>query len=86
MARMTRTQISLEERQHRFLRSEAARRAISVSALVRELIDREMILHRAGGPDILSVAGMFSDGTGAGENHDRILQDDLFRRKTESGP
>ena len=36
MARMTRTQISLEDEQYRFLKREAARRELSLSSVLRE--------------------------------------------------
>jgi len=78
---MTRTQISLDDRQYRFLKSEAARRDTSLSAVLRELVEQRMLEADAGGPSIMALSGLFHAGDLAGADHDRVLVADLERRK-----
>lgn len=85
MTRMTRTQISLEEGQYRFLKREAARRESSLSSVVRELVEELMRGADADGPSIMSIQGVFSDGRVTGRDHDRILHEALAERKTGKG-
>ncbi len=66
MTRMTRTQISLEDEQYRFLKREAARRKLSLSSVLRELIDVRMREMVAAGTSIMSMKGIFSDGRPTG--------------------
>jgi hypothetical protein len=73
MTRMTRTQISLDETQHRYLKSAATEREVSVSALLRELVDREMNRCREDGPHVWGLAGLIDDSLMSGRDHDRIL-------------
>lgn len=73
MTRMTRTQISLDETQHRYLKSAAAEQEMSVSALLRELVDREMNRCYENGPHVWELAGLIDDGLVSGRDHDRIL-------------
>jgi hypothetical protein len=80
MSRMTRTQISLDESQYRYLRAEAARRSTSISALIREMVDKRMDEGGALG-GLEAICGMFSDGSVSGADHDRLLYEDLVRRK-----
>lgn len=79
---MTRTQISLEEGQYRFLKREAARRESSLSSVVRELVEGLMRRAEEGGPSIMSIRGVVSDGRVTGRDHDRILCEVLAERKT----
>lgn len=82
MARMTRTQISLDETQHRYLKSAAAERQVSVSALLRGLVDREMNRCYENGPHVWELAGLIDDGLLSGRDHDRIL----YGHPDESSP
>lgn len=82
MARMTRTQISLEEEQYRFLKREAARRELSLSSVLRELIDVRMREMVADATSIMSMKGIFSDGRPTGQEHDLVLHEALAQRKT----
>ena len=73
MERMTRTQIMLEPRQHSFIASEAASRGVSVSALVREIIDAHMEntpLSRGG---LMDLAGIITQSDFCGRDHDEVL-------------
>jgi len=78
---MTRTQISLAEDQYRYLKNEAAGRGMSLSAVLREMIEGRMRKQHDEAPSITSIYGMFSDGAISGADHDRILGDDLAARK-----
>jgi hypothetical protein len=76
MARMTRTQITLEEDEYLFLKTEAAQRGGSLSSVVRELV-RERMDAQAGAPlHVWELAGLLADceydGT-SGADHDRLL-------------
>lgn len=82
MARMTRTQISLEDEQYRFLKREAARRELSLSSVLRELIDVRMLEIAADSTSIMSMKGIFSDGRPTGQEHDLVLHEALAKRKT----
>lgn len=72
---MHRTQISLEQEQYRRLGEEARRRGISLSALIRRLVDEH--LGRGGRPEDDPVAAVAGIGTGSGEpvgrEHNRYL-------------
>ncbi len=68
---LRRTQVLLEDRQLERLRREAAAEHVSISALLRRLIDRE--LKATEGPSLASVKGMFSDGTWTEEDIDKEL-------------
>jgi hypothetical protein len=76
---MVRTQIQLSEEQHRRLKAEAYRRGMSVSAVLRELVDRsfgEAETDRRAKAEAAWKAfiGCFSDGaTDVSENHDKYL-------------
>lgn len=74
---MHRTQISLELEQYRQLGEEARRLGISMSALIRQLVDAHFEVRPAPPEDPLeSIIGIGS-GTGepAGLRHDRYLYD-----------
>ena len=83
MARMTRTQITLEEDEYLFLKSQAADTGTSLSSVVRGLVRARMgdtpapVLHiweLAG----LMPAGEFVDEDGlSGKDHDRIIAEAL---------
>jgi len=89
MARMTRTQITLEEDEYLFLKSQAAERGISLSAVVRSLVrtnmgeDPERPLH------IWELAGILEGCEYSDEDHDetlcRILCEELGLDPTEKG-
>lgn len=71
---MHRTQISLQETQYRFLQQEAAKAHISLSSVIRSLVDNNM-RHKnkaqGGLEDLIGIA----EGTGeaVGRNHDHFL-------------
>jgi len=73
MARMTRTQITLEQDQYRFLKSEAAQRGCSVSAIVREAISERMRLAAEASPHVWDLAGFIKESDISGKDHDRAL-------------
>ena len=66
MARMTRTQITLEEAEYRFLKTQAAASGVSFSAVVRGLVRDRM--DRAGGRFTPCV------GTGRPDHSKRLLR------------
>ena len=81
---MKRTQISLSEREHEFLRREARRRHMSMAALVRELIQDRMAADRripADHPfrDIIGLG--HGDGSPVSEKHDEYLYGVPARRR-----
>ncbi|GAB4249692.1 MAG: hypothetical protein Kow00129_10500 [Thermoleophilia bacterium] len=76
MGRMTRTQISLDERQYRFAKRKAAELGISLSAYLRSLID-ERIEAAEETYSVMDLAGMFEDGaTLTSREIDEILADE----------
>jgi hypothetical protein len=70
---MTRTQISLEDIQYLYLKTQAAARGSSLSAVIRDLIDSDMGAQRAEGPRLEEMAGLFSGGDLEGVDHDHYL-------------
>lgn len=81
MARMTRTQISLEERQYAFLKARASEDRSSLSAVLREMIDRMIAEAATNAPSLMTLAGAWEGGGASGADHDRPLADQLGRRK-----
>lgn len=73
MARMTRTQVSLEEKQYLFVKKEAARQGKSLSAIVRDLIEGRMTAQVSDGPRLGDIVGFFSGGGLEGLDHDHYL-------------
>jgi Ribbon-helix-helix protein, copG family. len=71
---MHRTQISLEDEQYELLVRESRRRGISLSAVIRELIRKELQTPDTDRDLLHSLAGI-AEGTGeaVGRNHDRFL-------------
>ena len=80
---MVRTQVYFNEEQHRALRQAARREGISMTALLRRLVDREL-LRKAAKPDYSKEAVMAFIGLGSAEpadtseRHDEAL-DEAFR-------
>jgi Arc/MetJ-type ribon-helix-helix transcriptional regulator len=75
---MVRTQIQLTERQAKQLKRLAARRQVSMAALVREAVDRliEDPSEEARWQRALGAVGRFrSAGGTAAEDHDRYLEE-----------
>ena len=72
---MHRTQISLEHEQYRLLGVEAKRKGISLSALIRTLVDQHFNAGAAREIDPLEVVAGIGSGTGApiGREHNRYL-------------
>ena len=79
---MVRTQVYFSEEQHRSLREAAQREGVSMTALLRRLVERELV-HKAGGPDYTKDAIMAFIGLGSAEpgdtseRHDEALDDAL---------
>lgn len=80
MARMTRTQITLEEDEYLFLKSQAAQRGASLSSLVRELVRARMAAEPYQPLHIWELAGILGDceydGV-SGKDHDKLIADAL---------
>ena len=72
---MHRTQISLEHEQYRLLGTEARREGISLSALIRRLVDQHFNSGAARAIDPLEAVAGIGSGTGApvGREHNRYL-------------
>lgn len=81
MNRMTRTQISLPEDQHEFLKATAAERGVSMSALVRDLVGQEMNRGQEHAPHVWELAGLIADSEISGRDHDRILYGEKNRSR-----
>lgn len=71
---MHRTQISLQEVQYRYLQQEAASAHISLSSVIRNLVDSNMKRKVKAKNEIEKLIGI-AKGTGEmiGRNHDRFL-------------
>ena len=72
---MHRTQISLEQEQYRRLGAEARRKGISLSALIRRLVDEYFSIGTAPMTDPLEAVNGIGSGTGepVGREHNRYL-------------
>lgn len=72
---MHRTQISLEHGQYRRLGAEASHRGISLSALIRSLVDEHLLAAGAPAQDALDAVSGIGRGTGdpVGREHNRYL-------------
>ena len=72
---MHRTQISLEHEQYRLLGAEARRQGISLSALIRRLVDEFFGSERPPEQDPLEAVIGIGSGTGeaVGREHNRYL-------------
>jgi hypothetical protein len=70
---MTRTQISLNEEEHRYLKLEAAGEGVSLSALIRRLVRERMNAKEAGATTVADLVGLFGDPGVTGRDHDALL-------------
>lgn len=73
MARMTRTQITLEEAEYHFLKARAAETGASFSSLIRELVRERMERVAASSPPVWAVAGLVTESGFSGKDHDTVL-------------
>jgi hypothetical protein len=73
MARMTRTQVTLEEEEYRFLKARAAESGASLSSVVRGLVRERMQHAAAGAPHVWEVAGLIGESEFTGGDHDAVL-------------
>jgi hypothetical protein len=73
MARMTRTQVTLEEGEYRFLKDRAAQSGSSLSSVVRGLVRERMQQAAAGAPHVWDMAGLISESEFTGRDHDAVL-------------
>lgn len=67
---IVRTQLLVREEQHRRLKRISRERGISLSALLREILDQHLSGEAA---DISCLAGVIKDGPGVAANHDRWI-------------
>ena len=72
---MHRTQISLKQEQYQRLHAEARRKGISLSALIRHLVDDHFVSASSPAPDPLDALAGIGSGTGeaVGREHNRHL-------------
>jgi hypothetical protein len=80
MARMTRTQITLEEDEYLFLKSQATERGISLSAVIRDLVRTRMSDGTDSSFHIWDLADLVPPTENgivdfSGRDHDRIIAD-----------
>jgi len=73
MARMTRTQVTLEESEYRFLKARAAESGSSLSSVVRGLVRERMQQAIAGAPHVWDIAGLIGESDFTGKDHDAVL-------------
>jgi hypothetical protein len=73
MARMTRTQVTLEESEYRFLKDRAAERGASLSSVVRGLVRERMQEAAAGAPHVWDLAGLIVESEFTGKDHDAVI-------------
>lgn len=73
MTRMTRTHISLNEDEHRYLKLEAAREGVSLSALLRTSVRERMDRRKVGATSVADLVGLFADPDVTGRDHHAIL-------------
>jgi hypothetical protein len=76
MARMTRTQVTLEETEYRFLKARAAESGSSLSSVVRGMVRDRMQQVAAGAPHVWDVAGLISESAFSGKDHDAVINGD----------
>ena len=81
MARMTRTQITLEEDEYLFLKSQAAQRGASLSSMVRELVRARMSAAPGVPAHIWELADLVPasdcEMDFSGRDHDKVIADAL---------
>lgn len=70
---MHRTQVILESWQHQALRARAEREGISISALLRRILDRALARPEERGDALEAIAGIGEDTAGSGGELDRLL-------------
>ncbi len=79
---MTRTQVYLTPKQHRALKREAARERVSMTEILRRIVDLHLLGRRGAGRPakdlILSFVALGESGRGdVSANHDRALDEAL---------
>lgn len=71
---MHRTQISLEEKQYAFLLQSSRRQGISISELIRQLIEEYRLSQLVENDPLTALAGIAEgDGQAGGRDHDCFL-------------
>ena len=73
MARMTRTQVTLEESEYHFLKARAAETGCSLSSVVRSMVRANMQQAATDAPHVWDMAGLVSTSDFTGRDHDAIL-------------
>jgi len=76
MARMTRTQVTLERDEYEFLKAEASERGCSLSSVVRGLVRDGMRASAAGAHHVWEIAGLIEESDFSGKDHDAVLYGD----------
>ena len=73
MARMTRTQVTLEQDEYHFLKARAAESGVSLSSVVRGLVRERMRQAAAEAPHVWDIAGLIAESDFTGREHDTFL-------------
>ena len=73
MPRMTRTQVTLEEDEYLFLKTQAAQSGTSLSSVVRALVRARMSGAPDAAPHIWDLAGIITDCDYVDEDHDTLI-------------
>jgi hypothetical protein len=70
---MIRTQVTLEQEEHRFLKAQATENGVSLSSVVRGLVRERMRHAAAAAPHIWEAAGLVTKSDFHGKDHDTVL-------------
>jgi hypothetical protein len=73
MARMTRTQVTLQEEEYCFLKTRAAQTGTSLSSVVRALVRKDMHHAAFSAPHVWDLAGFVTESDFSGKDHDAVL-------------
>jgi hypothetical protein len=81
VGRMTRTQITLEEEEYRFVKSLAAEGGASFSSVMRSLVRARMEKVATNAPHVWEVAGLITRSDFSGRDHDTVLYEGATRNR-----
>lgn len=73
---MMRAQVYFDEQEYEAVRQAAFKERVSISALIRRLVDEQILgrkKKKKGAGGLLSMAGLFRDKPDVGERHDDYL-------------
>lgn len=85
MARMVRTQVTLDEAEYRFLKTEAAMREVNLSSLVRALFREDMLRATEEVPHVWDVTGLVETSDVSGKDHDEVIYNTWAEESGEVG-